>query len=82
MPLAPNWVCWRVLSLDFCFQDPMVIAPHAPSLCLFGCLCLFVSGLVPFWALRESVFLLLFCGVCWRLILRLNTLPRIKEAIG
>ena len=37
-----------------------VIAPHVPSLCLFGCLCLFVLGLVPFWALRESFFLFVF----------------------
>ena len=39
-----------------------VIALHVPSLCLFGCLCLFVLGLVPFWAL-GSFFFLLFCGL-------------------
>ena len=39
---------------------PRVTAPHVPSLCLFGCLCLFVLGLVPFWALRESFFLFAF----------------------
>ena len=38
----------------------MVIAPHVPSLCLFGCLCLFVLGLVPFWARKGVFFLLLF----------------------
>ena len=43
-----------------------VVAPCVPSLCLFGCLCLFVSGLVPFWALRGVFLLFLFCGVCWR----------------
>ena len=31
-----------------------------PSLCLFGCLCLFVLGLVPFWVLRGSFFLFAF----------------------
>ena len=41
-----------------------VIAPHVPLLCLFGCSCLFVLGLVPFWVLRESFFFLLLCGVC------------------
>ena len=41
-----------------------VIAPHVPLLCLFGCLCLFVLGLVPFWARVSLFFFFLFCGVC------------------
>ena len=44
----------------------MVTAPYVPSLCLFGCLCFFVVGLVPFWARRGVFFSFAFCGVCWR----------------
>ena len=43
-----------------------VVAPHVPSLCLFGCLCLFVLGLFhfgPCGSLFFFCFFVVFAGV-------------------
>ena len=61
--------------------DHQVVAPHVPSLCLFGSMFLFVLGLVPLRGRRESVFLFVFL---WRLLefLRLKAVAGLNTPYG
>ena len=63
------------LAAQNIMEETLVIAPHVPSLCLFGCLCPFVLGLVPFWVLRVSFFLF----ACLWCLLAFQTKPLLRS---